>query len=299
MNIVFMGTPEFAAVILASLLTSKHHTLAVFTQPDKPVGRKLILSPSPVKTLAQQHKIPVFCPSTLKLEETLNQLKTLQPDVIVVAAYGMLLPKQILELPKFGCINVHASLLPKYRGAAPIQWSLINGEPETGITIMFMEEKLDAGAIVNQKSIKIEDDDSAKTLFAKLATLGTSALLEGLELLTKPDFKAKPQNHAQATFAPKITKEMGCLDFSKSAQDVFNLIRGLDIWPVARTQIGGKMVKILKAKIVPNNGLKPGEIAKTKQLIIGCADAAIELLTVAPENSKQMSGSAFVNGYLT
>ena len=299
MNIVFMGTPEFAAVTLTSLLTSKYHIIAVFTQPDKPVGRKLILTPSPVKMLAQQHKIPVFCPSTLKSEEILTRLKALQPDVIVVAAYGMLLPKQILELPKFGCINVHASLLPKYRGAAPIQWSLINGESETGITIMFMEEKLDAGGIVNQKSIKIEDDDSAKTLFAKLAILGASALLEGLELLTKPDFEAKAQNEAQTTFAPKITKEMSNLDFSKPAQEVFNLIRGLDIWPVARTQIGGKTVKILKAKIVPNNGLKPGEIAKGKQLIIGCADAAIELLTVAPENGKQMSGSAFVNGYLT
>ena len=299
MNIVFMGTPEFAAVTLTSLLASKHHMIAVFTQPDKPVGRKLILTPSPVKMLAQQHKIPVFCPFTLKSEEILTRLKSLQPDVIVVAAYGMLLPKQILELPKFGCINVHASLLPKYRGAAPIQWSLINGESETGITIMFMEEKLDAGGIVNQKSIKIEDDDSAKTLFAKLAILGASALLEGLELLTKPDFKAKAQNEVQATFAPKITKEMSNLDFSKPAQEVFNLIRGLDIWPVARTQIGGKTVKILKAKIVPNNGLKPGEIAKGKQLIIGCADAAIELLTVAPENGKQMSGSAFVNGYLT
>lgn len=294
-----MGTPEFAAVTLTSLLTSKYHIIAVFTQPDKPVGRKLILTPSPVKMLAQQHKIPVFCPSTLKSEEILTRLKALQPDVIVVAAYGMLLPKQILELPKFGCINVHASLLPKYRGAAPIQWSLINGESETGITIMFMEEKLDAGGIVNQKSIKIEDDDSAKTLFAKLAILGASALLEGLELLTKPDFEAKAQNEAQTTFAPKITKEMSNLDFSKPAQEVFNLIRGLDIWPVARTQIGGKTVKILKAKIVPNNGLKPGEIAKGKQLIIGCADAAIELLTVAPENGKQMSGSAFVNGYLT
>ena len=271
----------------------------MFTQPDKPVGRKLILTPSPVKMLAQQHKIPVFCPSTLKSEEILTRLKALQPDVIVVAAYGMLLPKQILELPKFGCINVHASLLPKYRGAAPIQWSLINGESETGITIMFMEEKLDAGGIVNQESIKIEDDDSAKTLFAKLAILGASALLEGLELLTKPDFKAKAQNEAQATFAPKITKEMSNLDFSKPAQEVFNLIRGLDIWPVARTQIGGKTVKILKAKIVPNNSLKPGEIAKSKRLIIGCADAAIELVTVAPENGKQMSGSAFVNGYLT
>lgn len=299
MNIVFMGTPEFAAVTLTSLLTSKHHIIAVFTQPDKPVGRKLILTPSPVKMLAQQHKIPMFCPSTLKSEEILTRLKALQPDVIVVAAYGMLLPKQILELPKFGCINVHASLLPKYRGAAPIQWSLINGESETGITIMLMEEKLDAGGIVNQKSIKIEDDDSAKTLFAKLAILGASALLEGLELLTKPDFKAKAQNKVQATFAPKITKEMSNLDFSKPAQQVFNLIRGLDIWPVARTQIGGKTVKILKAKIVPNNSLKPGEIAKGKQLIIGCADAAIELLTVAPENGKQMSGSAFVNGYLT
>ena len=299
MNIVFMGTPEFAAVTLTSLLTSKHHIIAVFTQPDKPVGRKLILTPSPVKMLAQQHKIPVFCPSTLKSEEILTRLKALQPDVIVVAAYGMLLPKQILELPKFGCINVHASLLPKYRGAAPIQWSLINGESETGITKMFMEEKLDAGGIVNQESIKIEDDDSAKTLFAKLAILGASALLEGLELLTKPDFKAKAQNEAQATFAPKITKEMSNLDFSKPAQEVFNLIRGLDIWPVARTQIGGKTVKILKAKIVPNNSLKPGEIAKSKRLIIGCADAAIELVTVAPENGKQMSGSAFVNGYLT
>ena len=299
MNIVFMGTPEFAAVTLTSLLTSKHHIIAVFTQPDKPVGRKLILTPSPVKMLAQQHKIPMFCPSTLKSEEILTRLKTLQPDVIVVAAYGMLLPKQILELPKFGCINVHASLLPKYRGAAPIQWSLINGESETGITIMFMEEKLDVGGIVNQESIKIEDDDSAKTLFAKLAILGASALLEGLELLTKLDFKAKAQNEVQATFAPKITKEMSNLDFSKPAQEVFNLIRGLDIWPVARTQIGGKTVKILKAKIVPNNSLKPGEIAKGKQLIIGCADAAIELVTVAPENGKRMSGSAFVNGYLT
>ena len=236
---------------------------------------------------------------TLKSEEILTRLKSLRPDVIVVAAYGMLLPKQILELPKFGCINVHASLLPKYRGAAPIQWSLINGESETGITIMFMEEKLDAGGIVNQESTKIEDDDSAKTLFAKLAILGASALLEGLELLTKPDFKAKAQNEVQATFAPKITKEMSNLDFSKPAQEVFNLIRGLDIWPVARTQIGGKTVKILKAKIVPNNSLKPGEIAKSKRLIIGCADAAIELVTVAPENGKQMSGSAFVNGYLT
>lgn len=299
MNILFMGTPEFAAEILRKLFESKHNIIGVFTQPAKPKGRKMIVTKSAVEILAEQKGMPVFCPCTLKDETIIERISKLSPDVIVVAAYGMILPPEILSIPKYGCVNVHGSLLPKYRGAAPIQWALINGEKETGITIMFMEKTLDSGDIICQKAVKISDNDSAETLFSSLAKLGAIELLHALDLIIQKNFIAQKQYHKAATLAPMLSKNMSLLDFSKSAEETFNLIRGLNLWPVARANILGETIKIFESKVVFNRNLRPNEIEKGKRLIIGCAKDAIELLVVAPANGKKMSGLSFVNGYIS
>ncbi|MDR2817630.1 MAG: methionyl-tRNA formyltransferase [Oscillospiraceae bacterium] len=296
MNTVFMGTPDFAATILSGLVSSKHHVTAVFTQPDKPKGRGHELSMSPVKVLALKNNIPVLQPTTLKDEKVITQISNLDPDLIVVAAYGMLLPGSILKIPKYGCINVHGSLLPKYRGAAPIQWSIINGEKETGITIMNMEEELDHGDIICQEKIQIKESDTAASLYLTLAKVGKDALLHGIDLISSPEFIPQKQNDAEASFAAKLTKEMGNLNFNESANTILNLIRGLDIWPVARTVIAGQKVKIYKAAVTKEFNLAPNEIFVNKRLIIGCRDLALELLEIQPENGKRMTGAAFVNG---
>ncbi|GHU84560.1 methionyl-tRNA formyltransferase [Clostridia bacterium] len=296
MRIVFMGTPDFAATILSGLISSKHRVMAVFTQPDKPNGRGHKLSISPVKILALESDISVLQPITLKDEKVAVQISNLDPDIIVVAAYGMLLPESILKIPKRGCINVHGSLLPKYRGAAPIQWAVINGEKETGITIMNMETGLDCGDIICQKAIQIKESDTASSLYLSLAEIGKNELLRGIELISSSGFVPQKQNEDEASFAPKLTKEMGNLNFNESAHTVLNLIRGLDVWPVAQTIITGQKVKIYKAAVVEGFNLAPNEVFIDKRLIVGCRDLTLELLEVRPENGKRMSGEAFVNG---
>ena len=297
-KIVFMGTPDFAAHVLKQLLATKHQVIAVFTRPDKPSGRKLKLAESQTKKLALQSKIPVFCPTSLKNLEVQKKLQSLCPDVIVVAAYGMILPKNILEIPRYGCVNVHASLLPKYRGAAPIQWALINGERETGVTIMFMEEGLDCGGVICQRSLRIEEANRASSLFARLAEIGAAELVKGLDLIVKPGFSPITQDENEVSWAPMLTKELGQLDFLKPADELVNLVRGLEVWPVAKADLAGQKIKIFSARVILDEDLLPGEIAKSQRLIVGCKGSAIELLEVAPENGKRMSGKAFVNGYL-
>jgi methionyl-tRNA formyltransferase len=291
-----MGTPDFAAITLNGLISSKHRVVAVFTQPDKPKGRGHELSMSPVKVLAQRNNVPVFQPITLKDEKVVTQISNFNPDLLVVAAYGMLLPRSILKVPKCGCINVHGSLLPKYRGAAPIQWAIINGEKETGITIMSMEEGLDCGDIICQEKIQIKESDTAVSLYLTLADVGKNALLRGIDLISSPEFVPQKQNDAEASFAAKLTKEIGDLNFNESANTILNLIRGLDIWPVAHAIIAGQKVKIYKAAATEGFNLAPNEIFINKRLVIGCRDIALELLEVQPENGKRMTGAAFVNG---
>ncbi|MDY0405929.1 methionyl-tRNA formyltransferase [Virgibacillus sp. 179-BFC.A HS] len=241
-KIVFMGTPEFSVRVLQVLLASEYEVVLVVTQPDRPKGRKKILTPSPVKEEALKHGIPIFQPEKLR-----NDFQTIQdcnPDLIVTAAYGQILPREVLEAPKYGCVNVHASLLPKLRGGAPIHYAIMQGYEETGVTIMFMAEKLDAGDMLNQKSIPITEHDHVGSMHDKLSELGAELLMETLPDLFAGNITPQKQNEAEATFAPNIKREQEIINWEKSDRDIYNLIRGLHPWPVAYTRYEGKPMKI-------------------------------------------------------
>jgi methionyl-tRNA formyltransferase len=272
-----MGTPEFAATILIGLLENHLKVVAVFTNPDRPKNRGHKITQPPTKIIAQLSKIPVFQPGKLCESTVLQEIEKLNPDVIVVAAYGQIIPKEILTIPKYGCINVHASLLPKYRGGAPIQWTLHNGEKKTGISIILLEEQLDAGPIICQCEIKIEPEATAKTLFATLAELGKQELIRALSLIQESDFVAQKQQESAATFAPLLKKEMAFLDFNQEAQKIVNKIRAFNIWPVARANFNEKTAKITNAKVILNKfSLSPGELLNKKGTFVGCKEGAIE-----------------------
>ena len=231
MRIVFMGTPDFAAAILERLISTGRNVVGVFSQPDKPVGRKQIIEPTPVKKLALEHGIPVFQPAKMKDGTALEMMKSLSPDLVVVAAYGRILPKELLDVPPLGCVNVHGSLLPKYRGAAPIQWSVINGDPVTGVTTMYMAEGMDTGDMILKLETEIGGDETAGELFERLAVLGADSIEKTLELFDRGSVPREPQNDAEATLAPMLKKEMGEIDFEKSPEEIHNLVRGLCPWP--------------------------------------------------------------------
>ena len=295
MNIVFMGTPEFAVPCLDALLKAGHQVSAVFTQPDKPKGRGYKLTPPPVKELALQKNISVFQPTTLKDGVALEEIKKVNPDLIVVVAYGKILPKEILSFPKYGCVNVHASLLPKYRGAGPIQWSILNGEEETGVTTMYMAEGLDAGDMLEKEAIRIGENETADELHDRLSELGAKLIVSTVEKLENKEITPVKQNDQESSYAPMLSKELSLIDFKESAKKVHNLIRGLSSWPCANTFYEGKRLKIYRSEIVDLSG-KPGEILDDKRFIIACGDKAIRAIVVQYEGSKKMSSEDFLRG---
>lgn len=296
MKIIYMGTPDFAVPALKSLASSKHEVCAVFTQPDKPRGRKMILTPPDVKVCAQSLDIPVYQPESMKNGDALEIIGRYNPDVIVVAAYGKILPKAVLDAPKFGCVNIHGSLLPKYRGAAPIQQSVLNGDRVTGITTMLMDVGLDTGDILLTEETEIGENETSGELFDRLAELGGKLVLKTLSALEKGEITPKKQDESLATHTSKIDKSLCPIDFSKSAFEVHNKVRGLNPWPVATTKIGGKNVKVYSTRLCQKSG-KIGEIISTKPLVVGCGDKSVEILELQPEGKKRMTADAFLAGH--
>ncbi len=300
MRLVFMGTPEFAVKSLRELAECGEHKIAaVFTQPDKPRGRGHNLTVPPVKELAEKLGVPVLQPAVLRDGQALAGLKELAPEIIVVAAYGKILPREILELPKFGCVNVHASLLPRLRGAAPVNWSIINGDEKTGVTIMQMAEGLDSGDIISQAEILIEEADTAGTLLEKLGILGAELLCDTLREISGGAAVRTPQNHEEATYAPMLDKKLANIDFENTEpQALCNLVRGLNPAPCAFTRLDGKVVKVLEARPAQGFYGNPGEALDQKRLVVGCKAGAVELVTVSPEGKRPMSGEEFLRGRL-
>lgn len=297
MNIVYMGTPDFAVPALEALASDPAHTvLAVFTQPDKPRGRKMILTPPDVKVCAQRLNIPVYQPASMRSDEAFEQLAALKPDVIVVAAYGQILPKSVLDLPVYGCVNIHGSLLPKYRGASPIQQAVLNGDRVTGVTTMLMDVGLDTGDILLTKETEIGENETSAELFDRLSVLGGELITETLDALESGTVTPRKQDEALATHTTKIDKSMSPVDFTATAQEVHNLIRGLYSWPMATMTVGGKRVKIHKARMSDKSG-RAGEILSVKPLIIACSKGAVEILELQPEGKKKMTAEAFAAGH--
>ena len=297
MKIIFMGTPDFAAASLEALIDSRHEIQAVVTQPDKPKGRKGELTPSPVKVVAEEKGIKVYQPLKVRDEEFVETLRAYNPDVIVVVAFGQIIPLSILKMPKFGCVNIHGSLLPKYRGAAPIQWAVLDGEKETGITTILMDEGIDTGDILLKKTIKIEADETSGSLFDKLMALGAKTILETLDELEKGNLTPTKQGESPTAYAKMLTKTMGLIDFTRSAKELDCFVRGMDPWPSAYTLLAGKTLKLWKVRAVDGSG-KAGsviEIGKESFTIAG-GEGAIEVLEVQLEGKKRMSAGDFLKG---
>lgn len=297
MRTVFMGTPEFAVPCLSALV-EKHEVLAVFTQPDKPKGRKQILTPPPVKEEALRHNIPVYQPKTLKDGEAFKLLSEIKPDVIIVVAYGKILPRDILDLPKYGCINVHASLLPKYRGAAPIQWSVILGEKETGVTTMQMDDGIDTGDMLKSAALTIGENETADELHDRLSSLGAKLLIETLKSVENGTVTRTKQDESLSNYAPMLSKDISPLDFTCVAQAVHNKVRGLNSWPSATAVMDGKRIKIHKTRLAEGSG-KSGEIISLEPFIVACGHGAVEILELQPEGKKKMTAADFLRGHKT
>lgn len=300
MKIVFMGTPQFAAGALESLLAAGHEVVAVVTQPDKARGRSKELCPPPVKEVALFHGIPVLQPERIKRPEAVAELATYPADVFVVAAFGQILSQEILDMPEFGCLNIHASLLPKYRGASPIQHVIIDGEEKTGVTIMQMDAGLDTGDILYQKELPIEDVDTYETLQNKLEKLGGAAICEALPLLEAGSLKPIRQDASKTCYASLIDKQMGHIDFAKDAMSIDRLIRGLNPWPSAFTTYHGKQLKIWEARPVETveGDVKPGEICLVEKdaVTVAAGKGALRIMELQLEGKKRMSVHDFLLG---
>ena len=295
MRIIFFGTPAFAIPSLVALLQSEEEVIAVVTQPDKKKGRGRVSSPSPVKELAIDRGIKILQPVNIKDPLFLNGLSKIMPEIIVVVAYGKILPAQILRLPSHGCINVHASLLPKYRGAAPIQWAIINGEKKTGITTMLMDEGLDTGNILLQEETEISSDDNAETLGNKLAEIGASLLIRTIKGIRSGYIKPIPQKGTPG-YAPPLKKEDGRLNWSKTATEIFNFVRGMYPWPCAYCYLNKKRIKITRVKMLEGSGI-PRRVEKTgEELIVGTGEGLISIIELQPEGKIPMSAKAFLQG---
>jgi len=297
MKIVFMGTPGFAVPSLNALIESEDEVVGVVTKADKPQGRGQRIESPPIKILSQQYGIPILQPEKLKTEEFFNELKSFNPDLICVTAYGKILPKNILELPPRGGINVHASLLPKYRGAAPINWAIINGEKNTGITTMLMDEGMDTGDILLQHEIPIDEEDTGETLSEKLSHIGAELLIQTIKLLKENKLSPIPQDHSKATYASMLKKENGLIDWSKSAQEIRNLIRGTLPWPGAYTFLEGKNLKIYRAIVSLGQG-KPGLVIISTRgtLRVATGAGAIDIHELQIEGGKRLPIEAFLSG---
>lgn len=301
MRILFMGTPEIAQRCLLSLLSDKREVVGVVCQPDKPKGRGNTLTPPPTKVLAEEHGIPVFQPVTLRDGAFLPILEELRPDVILVVAYGKILPSYVLDFPKYGCINLHVSLLPKYRGAAPMQRAIMAGETETGVTVMYMDEGMDTGDMIAVSAYPILPTDDYGAVSDKAATVGAPLLLKTLDDLKEGKVIRTPQNHAEATFAPKIEKSEYKIDFSKSAHDCACLVRGLSPAPLAYvTDESGRMLKIQKAHAAEGKG-KAGEViavstAGEGEILVACGEGALAITCLTPAGKSSMTAAAFLRG---
>lgn len=292
LRIVFMGTPDFAVPALQALLDSPDQVVAVICQPDRKKGRGRKLSPPPVKLLALQAGIPVLQPTAIRTKEFLETIQDLRPDLIVVTAYGRILPGSLLNLPPLGTINVHGSLLPKYRGAAPIQWAVINGETETGVTIMQMDEGMDTGDILLPVSLPIEEDDTSGTLFVKLSELGGQALVKAIALLKEDRLQPVKQDDSLATEAPMLSKKMGQLDWSRDAAELHCLIRGLDPWPSAYGFLAGRRFRFFKPQVIRKEVVEePGTLCRADKngILVATGDDYLLIREIQPEGKKRMS----------
>ena len=297
MRILFMGTPDIAAESLAALIAAGHEIVGVFTRADKPVGRKQIMTAPPVKRLAQQHNIPVWQPATLRDGKEEPIFRELAPDLVVVVAYGRILPPELLHIAPLGCINLHVSLLPKYRGSAPIQWAVLNGDAETGVTIMQLDEGCDTGDILMVERVAIGPETTSGELFDQVSATGAKTLVTAIERLAAGELTPQPQNDAEATQAPPLTKEMARFDFTQSAAHIHNWVRGMNPWPAAFFELDGKKVKVLESRVAPDAKSAPaGTVLALKPLTIACGEGALQLLTVTPEGGKPMAGTAWAAG---
>lgn len=297
MRIVFMGTPDFAVPSLQALIDAGHDVCAVYTQPDKPQGRKQILTAPSVKTLALEHDIPVFQPNTLKNEDEQARLRELAPEVIIVVAYGKLLPKAVLDIPPHGCINVHGSLLPRWRGAAPIQWAVIAGDEMAGVTTMKMAEGLDTGDMLLTYETKVGEKETAGELFDRLAQSGAELLTQTLVKLD--EITPRPQDDAQSCYAHMLDKQMAVIDWSRSAHEIDCLIRGLNPWPIALTTLSGERLKVFAAEKAAGNG-EPGTVLEAdpkKGLTVACGEGALKLTEIQLVGGKRMKATDFLRGH--
>lgn len=294
MRVFFMGTPKISADVLR-IVASRHEVVGVFCQPDKPVGRKAVLTPPETKIAAQELGIPVFQPRKMKDGTAAATVRELDPDVILVVAYGRILQPDMLAVPRYGCLNLHVSLLPKYRGAAPIQYAILNGDKETGVTAMYISNEMDEGDIIDVVKFPITSDDDAFSIFEKSASYGGELILKVLVNMEKGIFNRTKQDSSKATYAPPIEKEMAHFSFDEDSEDIFNRIRALCMWPVAEFVCEGKRVKVSKASLSDQSGI-PGEILSLKPLTVACKNGSIILDTVKQENSREMTGREWAAG---
>ena len=306
MRIIFMGTPEFAVPVLESLINSRHEVVAVVTQPDRPKGRGKNMQFSPVKECALAHNIPVMQPVNVSVPEVIDELRAYEPELIVVVAFGQFVTKKIREMPKYGCINVHASLLPKYRGAGPIQWAVINGEKESGVTTMYMCREIDKGDMLLKDTVMLDPKETGDSLHDKLSMMGGPLLLKTIDQLEDGSAVRIPQCEEESTYAPKLEKTMGNIDWTMDADRIERLVRGLNSWPGTFTKIHGKTVKIWDCDVVCQEALtesqaaaEPGTviISEKDQLIVKAGNGALSLRMLQPEGKKNMTVDAYLRGY--
>ena len=300
MRVVFMGTPDFAVGTLEAIIKAGHEVVAVITQPDKPKGRGKAVQYTPVKEKALEYDLPVYQPVKVREESFVKELEAMKPEVIVVVAFGQILSKEILDMPKYGCVNVHASLLPKYRGSAPIQWAVIDGEKESGVTTMLMNEGIDTGDMLKTTVISLDEKETGGSLFDKLAIAGADLLVETLVELESGTVTRTPQEEEKATHAKMLNKTMGLIDFTKSAVEIERLIRGLNPWPSAYTGLDGKTLKIWDADVVEKEADgEPGEIVEVgkNHVYVKTGKGLLELKEIQLEGKKRMEMEAFLRGY--
>lgn len=298
MRIIFMGTPEFACPTLQKLLDRGEDVIAVVTQPDRPKGRGQQTLPPPVKVLAERHGIPVMQPLKVRVPEVVESIRSLAPDLIVVVAFGQILPKSLLDIPKYGCINVHASLLPRWRGAAPLNWCIINGDTETGVTTMMMDVGLDTGDMLVKKSTPIDPDENTQSLHDRLSVVGAEALAETLDLLAAGKLVREKQDDALTCYAPMLKKEDGLIDWSKEPQAIKNLVRGMTPWPGAFSFLDGKMLKIYRVGTAGGEGT-PGSVIRAGRegLEVACSGGSIVIEELQLEGKKRLNAGDFLAGY--
>lgn len=298
MRVVFMGTPDIASVCLKKVLADGFEVVGVYTQPDRPKGRGMKMVCSPVKEVAMAAGIPVFQPENFREEESVQQLRDLQPDICAVVAYGRILPQKVLDVPKRGCINIHASILPKYRGSAPYQWAVLDGLEETGVTAMYLTREMDAGDIIDVSRTPIGENETAGELLDRLAVLGADLLSKTLSRFAQGEVEGTAQDASQVSYAPMLDKSMSPIDWTKTAWQVHNHVRGLHPWPVATTEIQGKLFKVHATRVAEGSG-EPGQIlGLTKTgLLVACGEGAVEILSLQAEGGKRMSAPDYFRGH--